>query len=62
MIETAYERNGWLCVRINGSEKTITCLSAGDRLEGFTSTGVTYVKDGWRRLWTPNGEKTINHV
>ena len=63
MIETAYVKNRWLYARVNGYDKTICAISGSDRLEGFTSAGVTYVKNGWRYIWTPNGQtKTINHV
>lgn len=63
MIETAYVKNGWLKAMVNGHEKTIVSLSGTDRLEGFTGAGVTYVKSGWRKLWTENGStKTICHV
>ncbi len=63
MIETAYEKNGWLYVRVDGRERNICSLNGSDRLEGFTSAGVTYVKNGWRYLWTPDGRsKNIGSV
>lgn len=63
MIETAYVEGSWLFAVVNGSRKTITSIHGSDRLEGFTSSGVTYVKGGWRYVWSPNGgTKTINHV
>lgn len=63
MIETAYEKNGWLYVRVNGYERSICHLDRNDRLEGFTAAGVTYVKNGWRYIWKENGStQTINHV
>ena len=57
MIETAYVKGGRLYAVVNGSKKDLGCLSGSDRLEGFTSVGVTYVKNGRRYLWSENGSK-----